>query len=168
MYASMTIGTLRFLKQFSIKRPKIDFFYMKNLYENSFLVFYEHKRRRSVFAAGKTYQIIETINQLNIEGFVIMETLPITKDGQPLFEQEMKKKKKAMQKMPGFLAFRLLRPRRGHDYIVMSQWNKMSSYDKWKENEQETLIKQPAYFASRPFTTSYIIVDLEDDETKNK
>lgn len=162
----MTIGTLRFLKQFSTKRPAINFFYMKNLHENSFIVYYEHKRRRSIFAAGKTYKIIETINPLNKEGIVIMEILPITKDGQPLFEQEINAKKESIQKMPGFLAFRLLRQRRGHDYIIMSQWDKISSYDQWKENEQEIKVKQPAYFASRPFTTSYTIVDLEADEAE--
>lgn len=161
----MTIGTLNFLKNFVEKHPKINFFYMNNMYESSTLVYYEHKRKK-VFAAGKAYDIIFSVETVQEEGFVAMETIPVTKDGQPLFEQQIQKQLHEFEKMPNFIAFRLLKLRRGQDYILLSQWTSLAHYESWQQTREKTFVKQPAYFASRPFTTYYLMANLDVEENE--
>src|SRR5690625_5062764 len=107
----MTLGTLKFLKTFIDKHPNINFHLMNNMYENSTLAYYEHKRKK-VFASGKIYDIIFSIGHLRNKGYVAMETIPVTKEGQPLFEQHMDKQLNIIENMPNFYAFRFLKLRR--------------------------------------------------------
>ncbi|HLS06482.1 MAG TPA: antibiotic biosynthesis monooxygenase [Bacillota bacterium] len=165
MRAFMTVGTLTFLQRFTDKYPKINFYYMNNMYENSTLIYYEHKRKK-VFTAGKTYNIIFSLGALQTKGFVALETIPVTKDGQPFFESQIQKQLHIIEQVPGFFACRLLKIRRGQEYIFLSQWKSPTDYETWQNNREQTIIKQPAYFASRPFTTNYLMADL-DDEKKN-
>lgn len=163
MRAFMTIGTLKFLKAFIEKHPNIDFYFMNNMYESSTLVYYEHKRKK-VFAAGKTYDIVFSVGTLQEEGFVAMETIPVTKEGQPLFEQQIQKQLNKFEEMSNLFAFRLLKLRRGQDYILLSQWKSPAYYETWQQKREKTIVKQPAYFASRPFTTHYLMANLDDAE----
>lgn len=166
MRAFMTIGTLRFLKQFIKKHPSIHFYLMNNIHEMSALAYYE-ATGKSVFAAGKTYNIHLASGDLNDTGFVVMNTLPITKEGQPVFEDRFRQHLGDIEKMPGFYAFRLLKPTRGHDYIILTQWKSQNDFEAWKTSDEFSMshhnpaVKPPAYFASRPFMTSYTMA--EDD-----
>ena len=108
MCAFITLGTLKFLKSFIVKHPDIHFYFMNNMYDNSTLAYYEHQRKK-VFTAGKVYDIIFSIGTLQEKGFVAMETIPVTKDSQPLFEQQVEKQLEIIEQMPNVYAFRLLK-----------------------------------------------------------
>jgi len=137
---------------------------MNNMYGSGTLVYYEHKRKK-VFAAGKIYQILYYESELQEEGYVSMETIPVSADAQPLFEEQIRQQQLKIKQIPGFYAFRLLKPRRGHDYVVLSQWESSTHFDQWEKNKQEILVKQPAYFASRPFSASYSMVNFDEEHT---
>lgn len=163
MRAFITIGTLNFLKSFIVKHPNINFYFMNNMYENSTLAYYEHKRKK-VFAAGKTYDIIFSIGSLQEKGFIAMETIPVTKDSHPLFEQHIEKQLNTVQLMPNFYAIRLLKLRRRFDYILLSQWKSATDFERWQKNREEAVVKKHAYFVTRPYTSHYLMANLDDED----
>lgn len=163
MRAFITLGTLKFLKSFIVKHPDIHFYFMNNMYENSTLAYYEHQRKK-VFTAGKVYDIIFSIGTLQEKGFVAMETIPVTKDSQPLFEQQVEKQLEIIEQMPNVYAFRLLKLRRRYDYILLSQWKSSTDYDRWQKNREEATVKKHAYFVTQPYTNHYLMAHLEDEE----
>lgn len=140
---------------------------MNNMSGGGTLVYYEHKRKK-IFAAGKIYQILYSQGDLQEKGYVSMETIPVSSDGQPLFEEQIRQQQLKIKQMEGFYAFRLLKPRRGHDYIILSQWQSSGHFDQWERNKQEVPIKLSAYFASRPFSADYLMVNFEDEQTDHK
>src|SRR5699024_5072502 len=101
-------------------------------------------------------------------GYVAMNNMPVTDEGAPVLEHLFQKWQKTIKAMPGFRAFRLLRPKKGNTYIVLTQWSSELYLDNWKDSEafantHEGLgVRQPAYFLDRPFFTSYRV--LEPDE----
>lgn len=169
----MTIGTLRFLKQLIQKHPSIHFYLMNNILEMSSLAYYEG-RGKSVFTSGQRYNIFLTSGDLQEKGFVVMNHLPIAKEGQPLFEDRFKKRQGHIETMPGFQAFRLLKPIRGNNYIILTQWASQADFETWKTSDEflnshhQSAIKPPAYFASHPFTTSFRMAEEDDGEIKYK
>src|SRR5690625_5854695 len=75
MWASFTSGTYPFLKQLAERHKKETFYFMRQA--NRTLAYYEHKRRRSTFVSGKTYQIIDRFGQLDKKGYVTMENITL-------------------------------------------------------------------------------------------
>lgn len=169
MKAFMTIGTLRFLRQLVKKHDSIHFYLMNNIHEMSSLAYYE-AAGKSVFAAGHTYDIFLAGGQMEDQGFVVMNNIPVTNEGQPVFEDRFKQRQGSIEKMPGFQAFRLLKPIRGNEYIILTQWARQTDYEAWATSDEfvtshdNPAVKPPAYFASRPFMTSYTMADEEDEE----
>jgi len=87
----MTFGTLQFLQRLANKHPSIHFYFMNDTEEMSSLAYYEGTGK-SVFAAGQTYDIFLESGDLQEEGFVAMNNIPITKEGQPVFEDRFMKR----------------------------------------------------------------------------
>jgi len=162
MKAFMTIGTLSFLQQLTKKHPSTNIYLMNHTEENSSLAYYEGIGK-NIFTAGKTYDILLTTKELRESGFVIMHNIPITKENQPIFEERMEKALNTIEKIPGFYAGRLLKHIKKHHYVVLTQWASLHDFDRWKTSDTfialSTKHMQPAYFASRAFTTSYIMYD---------
>lgn len=160
--AYMTIGTLKFLKNFIHKHPKIDFYFMNNVYERSTLVYYEGSGR-SVFAAGDTYQIVLSHHEISPSGYVVMSYMPINKDERPVFEDRWNQYKNDLIKTPGLIAFRLLKRQRGQEYLILTQWRSAKDFELSDFKEEMFPTQLPAYFASRPYTTYYTMVKDENE-----
>lgn len=167
MKAYMTNGTYQFLKHLIEKHPQIQFHFMNSA--SGSLAYYEGQGK-SVFSAGREYDIIIQTGQLLEEGYVIMNNIPVTEEGMPVFENHFKERQGKVEQMPGFQAFRLLRPTSGNVYVVLTQWASKQDFDRWKNSNefaqahQEQIVKPPAYFASKPFVTTYTMINDEDDE----
>src|SRR5699024_2976513 len=116
MWAFMTSGTYSFLKQVEEKRKEIDFYFMKR--EGNVLSYYESDKKKSIFAAGRSYHILFHTGQLKESGFVVMNNIPVTDDNRAVFEDRFRNRSRKIEKMPGFVAFRLLKPLKGRTYIV--------------------------------------------------
>jgi|SRR5690625_90410 len=166
MRAFITVGTLSFLKKYITKHPQITFYFMSNMYGSGTLVYYEHQRKK-IFAAGKVFNILFAQGELQEKGYVSMETIPVSVDAQPLFEEQIRQQQQQIKQMTGFHAFRLLKPRRGHNYVIISQWKSPTYFEQWEKNKDEIIIKQSAYFVDRPFSASYMMVDFEEEIPNN-
>jgi len=167
MKAFMTNGTEEFLKKLRDKHPEIEFHLMTS--SNGALAYYEGKNK-NVFSAGREYETLIQNGKLQEEGYVVMNNIPVTEDGKAPFEDRFKNRKNAVDNMPGFQAFRFLRPKKGNTYVVMTQWRSVSDFENWKESEQfkkahkDQAAKPPAYFADRPFITAYQMLEEEESE----
>lgn len=165
MKAFMTNGTLDFLQKIATKQKSLEFHLMHNA--SSTLAYYEAEGK-SVFGAGRTYEIILTSGEIQAEGYVVMNNIPLTEEGKPVFVDRFKQRQGKIDFMPGFQAFRLLKPVKGNTYVIFSQWNAEADFELWKGSEDfmkshhNKAVKPPAYFAARPFVASYSMVDEED------
>src|SRR5699024_10003683 len=103
------------------------------------------------------------------EGYIVMNNIPVTDDGQQIFEDRFKQQQDEVVSMPGFQAFRLLRPLEGNTYVVFTQWaseqdiTNCKNSDQYKESHKVQATKLPVYFAERPFITSYHMIDQEEE-----
>ncbi|SFA81692.1 Heme-degrading monooxygenase HmoA [Lentibacillus halodurans] len=165
MNAYMTNGTLDFLKKLPDKHPDIDFYFMRE--SASTLVYYEGNGK-SIFASGRAYEILIENGTVRSEGFVVMNNIPVADEGKATFEDKFKQRQQNVESMPGFQAFRLLRPKKGNTYIVMTQWASKADFENWKKSDQFKQahqgggdVKPPAYFLDRPFVTSYHMIDMD-------
>ena len=167
MKAFMTNGTAEFLKKLRDKHSDIDFYLMTS--PSGSLAYYEGDHK-NVFSAGREYEALIQTGELHEEGYVVMNNIPVTDDGRAPFEDRFKNRKNAVDNMPGFQAFRFLRPKKGNTYVVLTQWRSVSDFENWKESEQfkkahkDQAAKPPAYFADRPFITAYQMLEEEESE----
>lgn len=161
----MTSGTLDFLLKLPAKHKNINFFFLKN--PTRTVAYYENEKK-NIFAAGRKFESIITIGDLHHKGFVELNHIPVTDEGQPVFEDSFKKYEQEFIKLGGLKAFRLLKPKKGNEYIVFSQWISESEYDAWKKSDQYLLsplnhsTKPPAYFFDKPFTASYLMYNPDE------
>ncbi|HLQ97238.1 MAG TPA: antibiotic biosynthesis monooxygenase [Candidatus Dormibacteraeota bacterium] len=171
MKAFMTNGTLDFLDKLARKHSQLHFYFMKNA--SSTLAYYESKQK-SVFGAGREYVIRFESGQIQEEGYVVMNNIPLTEEGKPVFIDRFKQRQDDINQMPGFQAFRLLEPVKGNTYIIFTQWASEEHFEKWQESDEfakshhNQAVKPPAYFAKRPFISAYRMVDEEDYEELEK
>lgn len=167
MKAYMTNGTYQFLKELTKKYPNIHFYFMNSA--SGSLAYYEGVGK-SLFVSGREYEmVIQTGNVLD-EGFVIMNNIPVTEEGMPVFENHFKERQGRIDSMPGFQAFRLLRPTKGNVYVVLTQWASKQDFERWKNSDdfakshKDQVVKPPAYFADRPFVTQYMMIKEDEDK----
>ncbi|MGM8212048.1 antibiotic biosynthesis monooxygenase family protein [Virgibacillus sp. W0430] len=166
MNAYMTTGTIDFLKQLERKYKAIPFHFMSN--PNGALAYYEGKGK-SVFQSGRTYHVLLSKGEISEKGYVVMNNIPVTEEGRPVFEDLFDKRQNEMDKVPGFHAFRLLQPNRGNTYVVFTQWSSEVDYLNWKDSDafknshSEHAVKPPAYFADRPFVSTYDMIAEDED-----
>lgn len=163
MEAYMTNGTLEFIKKLVDKHPEIDFHLMNS--GNGTLAYYENKSE-NVFDSGRAYEVILNNGKIEKKGFVVMNNITVTDDGKTAFEDRFKQRSTNLDSSPGFQAFRLLRPKKGNTYIVLTQWASIEDYDSWKNSDSFKKqhqnggdSKPPAYFADKPFITSYNMIN---------
>lgn len=167
MDAYMTNGTFDFLKKMKDDHPKINFYYMKG--DSSTLVYYESNDNKNIFTSGRAYETVVVNGELQEEGFVVMNNIPVTDEGVPILEDRFKKRQKTVDSTPGFQAFRLLRPKKGNTYVVLTQWASEDDFENWKNSDQFKKAhkdggagSKPAYFPDRPFITSYHMINLDE------
>lgn len=165
MWAFMTTGTYPFLKQLEKAKRQIEFYFMKS--DAHVLAYYESDRKKSAFSAGRSYEILFKTGELKETGFVVMNNIPVTEDNRPIFEDRFRNRSRKIEVMPGFVAFRLLKPLKGNTYVVLTQWEKRKDYELWTESEQfkqahDNKMRKPAYYGDRPFVHTYYLIEEED------
>lgn len=162
MKAYMTNGTIDFLQKMPSKHPGITFSFMSN---NSGALAYYEGDKKNIFTSGRAYEIIAQSGTIKEKGFVVMNNIPIKDEGKPVFEDAFKKQQRTIESMPGFKAFRLLRPMKENTYVVLTQWESELDFNRWKNSDafeqahKEQAAMSPAYFAERPFVSKYYMVE---------
>ncbi|WP_407271642.1 antibiotic biosynthesis monooxygenase family protein [Radiobacillus sp. PE A8.2] len=166
MNAYLTSGTLDYLLQVSNDNPGAHTFIMGD--ETNTVVYHESKHA-SIFAEPRGFEIIVEKGQLKDYGFVVMNNIPVTDEGKPIFETQFKQRAGLIEGTPGFHALRVLRPTRGNTYVVMVQWQDKQSYDSWKNSDSfqkshagKNKKEKPPYAAGPSYVTSYKMIELDE------
>lgn len=161
----MTSGTIDFLKKLENQFTDLSFRLMHN--NEHAISYYEHENKK-IFQTGRTYEILTQSGEMQDTGFVVMNNIPVSEDSQPIFEYQFKNRKTEIETMPGFQAFRFLKPTRGHIYIVLTQWAAPEDFEHWRSTPQfaeahkNLIAKRPVHFSERPFLTTYNMYDEEN------
>lgn len=163
MYAHMTTGTFSFLKTLINKDTSISPLFMQQGLNTT--AYYESNSKKSTFSTGRSYEIIYQVGHLKQEGYITLDNIPVTDDSIKSFEMQFKDDFIPAFSMPGFVGYRLLKPLRGNMYTLLYAWESERYYKYWKESDEYKIFLQksetrlPAYFANRPFTQTYTLID---------
>ncbi len=166
MYAHMTTGTLNFLQTLISKEADLTYLFMQQGLNTT--AYYESQNKKSLFSTGRTYDILFQTGHLIDKGYVTLDNIPVTEDSIKNFEMQFKDNNLPAFSMPGFIAYRLLKPLKGNMYTILYLWESKRYYKYWKESDEykaflkKTETRLPAYFANRPFTQTYTIIEDED------
>lgn len=134
---------------------------------NSGALAYYEGSKKNVFASGRAFEVMAHSGSIKQKGFVVMNNIPVKEEGKPVFEDAFQKQQHTIETMPGFKAFRLLRPNKGNTYVVLTQWESEADFNNWKNSDafkqvhQDQSVMTPAYFAERPFVSKYYMVEDE-------
>lgn len=165
MKVHMTTGSYDVLKKIAEKHRNLQFVFMQGT--GGILAYYENDDK-SVFSSGRDFEIVLSTGDIQKQGFIAMNNIPVMEESQPIFEEQFRKRQKNIESATGFQAFRLLKPLSGHTYIVLTQWGSAKDFEEWKASPQfkaahdKQIIKKPAYFADEPFLGTYHVVKEED------
>ncbi len=167
MRAYMTSGTIEFLRKLEEKYSSLAIRLMYN--NKGGLAYYEHPKK-AVFQSGRAYEVLTVVGEIQESGFVVMNHIPVPEESQPVFENRFINRQHAVETMPGFQGFRLLKPKRGNTYVVLTQWASMKDFDSWKssasfaEAHKKQTTKPPAHFSEKPYAATYTMYTEEDDQ----
>ncbi|MGJ7910267.1 antibiotic biosynthesis monooxygenase family protein [Neobacillus sp. LXY-1] len=157
MNVFITTGTYDFLKKIESKYPKELILTLVN--STGALLFHETPGK-TVFQAPRKYDIFAAEGNLTKEGFVVMNHLPVTDEGRPLIEYEIKKGVKAFGTTTGLKAMRALRPGSTNTYIFMTVWVNEASYDDRKDtNHPFVNLSDPKILAGPAYIHTYSITE---------
>jgi heme-degrading monooxygenase HmoA len=165
MNVYITSGTLDFLHKMKEKHSDVNILLMQN--QDRTLAYYE-SNSPSLFQTARSYEIIEQKGELEENGYVVLNNIPVTNEGRPIFEDQFKKRATSIEQIAGFQALRVLRPARGNTYGVFVQWQDEKSYINWKNSDHfkqshssKDGKERPPYFAGPSYAESYYMVTAE-------
>lgn len=162
----MTNGTIDFLQKIVEKYPQFNLKLMQS--NEGGLAYYEHSPTK-IFQSGRSFEILEELGEFRESGFVVMNNIPVAEEGRPVFEDRFRKRKQSVETMPGFQAFRLLRPIKGDTYVVLTQWASNNDFEKWKKSDvfseahKNEAVKSSSYLFKSSYVASYTMYEEEEE-----
>ncbi|MCQ6273408.1 antibiotic biosynthesis monooxygenase [Bacillus sp. V3B] len=165
-----TNGTREYLKKIVEEHEDETLVLMQN--EHASLLIHETVGD-SLFKEPRKYEVVDASGQLTDVGFAVFNHIPVTDEGRPLFEYRFKNRDDLIEKQPGFIAIRVLRPLSSDTYIIFTLWENESSFKNWQTSNSFEQVysnkdvkkgakKQPKIFPRPSFVTKYSIVIEED------
>jgi len=131
MYIYLNSGTPDYMEKL-LKKYENENIYI--LYGTDSTLLLHETEKKTKFATPRKFEVIDSVNQIEQRGFFVFNNIPVSDEGRPIFEQRFLNRSREIEKMPGFLAFRLLRPIKSEIYIVLTQWENKQSFDAWKQS----------------------------------
>lgn len=167
MTVYMTNGTLDYLTKLQNKYFTEAIFLMEE--EDGGLAYYEGDKE--IFDEPRTFDLVDGKGELNNQGYVVMNNIPVTDEGRPLFEDRFKNRAGTIENSPGFQALRILRPKHGNTYVVMTQWQNEESFENWKNSQafqkahqhsdSNKAKEKPSFAAGPAYITKYTMAQPE-------
>lgn len=163
----MTTGTVDFLLKLIEKHQEIEFKLMHNM--DGGLLYYEHVKKKSIFQAGRRFEIIDNLGSLQETGYVLMNHIPVPDESKPLVEKRFYERKQMLDIVTGFQAYRFLRPVKGNMYIALTQWETKKDFERWKETDifseghKVEKVKSSSYLFKNSYSAFYKMYEEEED-----
>jgi heme-degrading monooxygenase HmoA len=155
----ITTGTVDFLKKIENKYPMETMVTMANF--SGALLLHE-TNGKTIFNVPRKYEVLDSAGDIQKKGFVVMNNIPVTDEGRPLFEQEYKNRAGSLSNDAGFIAARVLRPLSGNTYVIFTIWeNERDFQDSKNIHNFSDLLNQKELGIdsfSKPSSSQYSIV----------
>lgn len=158
----MTTGTIDFMEKVKDKHAK-ETIYLMNGGGHTLLL--HETEGDSVFQTPRRYEVAGSFGNLSEPGFFAMENIAVSDEGKPVFEHQYKELGSQLQNLPGFIAFRLLRPVGSDTYVVLTEWTEERLYRMWRDSPGYKLSDPNEFldqggavmhiFTSAPYTATY-------------
>ncbi len=163
MKVLITSGTVDFLRTIKEKHPEANMLLMENT--TNALAYYEGNNT-DLFVEERSYDTVDNVGDVKENGFIVMNHIPVTDGGRPIFEDRFKNRQGKIESMPGFQALRILRPTSGNTYVILTQWEDERSFQNWVDSSsfhdahnQSVKEKKPAYSAGPSYVHHYRVVE---------
>jgi heme-degrading monooxygenase HmoA len=165
MNVYITAGTVDYLKKIENKYPSETMVTLANA--TAALLLHETDGG-TVFKEPRKYDVLDSAGEFKESGFVVMNNVPVTDEGRPLFENEYHDRAKILSNDPGFIAARVLRPLSSNPYIILTIWESEVNFQTSKNLHQfSSLLEQkelgidqlPKIFTSNPYINQYTIIN---------
>ncbi|WP_110114371.1 antibiotic biosynthesis monooxygenase [Bacillus sp. CGMCC 1.16541] len=102
--------------------------------EDQFALLHETEEK-TVFNEAHTYEVLDAVGNLPEGGFAVLNNIPVSDEGRPLFEHRFNQRARLIEKEPGFAAIRVLRPLKRDTYIILTMWKDEQSFKNWQESK---------------------------------
>jgi len=165
----ITYGTVDYLEKLVKKHSNETLLLMAN--QDTAALFHESEGS-SIFNAPKKYDVLDSIGDITNGSFAVLNNIPVTDEGRPLFEKRFSERARLIEKAPGFSCLRVLRPIRGNTYIILTLWENEQHFKAWKDSKAyehahkkkstEEGIDQKSVFPKPSYITTYTKVSIED------
>ncbi len=133
MFIYLTSGTADFME--NLRKKYVSKEQMIVLHGSGNSVLLHETEGKTVFATPRKYEVIDSVNTIEQKGYFVLNNIPVADEGRPVFEKRFLSRSGAIEKEPGFLAYRLLRPLASDTYIVLTQWTGPGSFEAWKNSK---------------------------------
>lgn len=162
----MTTGTRDFLKKAQEKNDELIL-----SHGSGHSVLMHETNGPSVFQTPRSYEVIASVGELEKIGYFVLNNIPVTDEGRPIFEYRFKNNTSKLQDHVGFIAFRLLRPINSDTYIVLTEWSDPKYYDLWKNSrdfaeshKEDKQTRGTSIYASKSYVTTYRTRPIDEEE----
>lgn len=160
----MTSGTPDFLHKLIDKNPGETMIQLQG--DDTSLLIHE-TAGSTIFSQPRSYEVFEKSGTLTNEGYFVFNNIPVSDEGRPVFEDRFKSRAGLIDKEPGFIAIRVLRPLNSDTYVVLTQWDNEKSFQDWQSSQaynkahekrgtSQGLDHQKTMFPRSSFVTKYI------------
>lgn len=159
----ITSGTADYLLRFKEKHPGETLVLMNN---NDSSILVHETDGNSLFNEPRRYEIIDSAGSLDHAGFAVLNNIPVTDEGRPLFEDRFLNRPRMIENEPGFVAIRVLRPLSSNTYTILTVWENEGAFENWQKSKAyEHAHKKrgteagakPNIFESASYVTKYYI-----------
>ncbi|WLR42850.1 antibiotic biosynthesis monooxygenase [Bacillus carboniphilus] len=129
----ITYGTADYLEKVKRDHPNLPMQLMEN--EHTAMIMYESEQA-SIFNEPKRYEVIDSSGIIEEKGrFAVLNNIPVTIEGKPLFEKRFKDRARLIEKEPGFVAIRVLRPINSDTYVILTLWESEEAFENWQSSK---------------------------------
>lgn len=155
MHFYMTSGTPEFMESIKNKNPHKDI-YLLHGKGNSVLI--HETSEKTIFQVPRKYEILETDGQFSKTGYFVLQHIPVSDEGKPVFEYQFTNLSPTIKNEPGFIALRVLKPIKSDTYIILTEWSGPHSYEIWTKSfplNFDAITEKQKFFTSAPYTSFY-------------
>ncbi|WML43304.1 antibiotic biosynthesis monooxygenase [Neobacillus sp. PS3-40] len=153
MKVFITTGTYDYLKKVKEKYPEEAMVIMVN--EDTALLLHETSTE-TLFNEPRKYEIIDSSGEIGLTGLAVMNNIPVTDEGRPLFEYSFKNRPMVIEKEQGFIALRVLRPKTSNTYIILTIWENELAFKNWQNSNNYSNEKSIATPPKGSVATAYV------------
>ncbi|MDZ5470221.1 antibiotic biosynthesis monooxygenase [Bacillus sp. 31A1R] len=132
MNVFITSGTYEYLKQLQDKYTNETLILMQD--EDTTLLLHE-TNGETIFNEPRQYEAIDSSGDLSKGSFAVLNNIPVTDEGRPVFEYRFKNRAGLIDSEPGFAAIRVLRPLSTDTYVILTLWESESDFLNWQQSK---------------------------------